>query len=109
MVQVVSSIRVVLHYLNSSTIKEYLMLICFLSGSRATSPTPPSGETVEENADEDMTLAQIMRQSKLDYERSELLRKKEEEDLQRAINESMRSQNSQSGDDRLLLKSSNFR
>ena len=56
-----------------------------------------------------MTLAQIMRQSKLDYERSELLRKKEEEDLQRAINESMRSQNSQSGDDRLLLKSSNFR
>ena len=81
----------------------------FLSGSRATSPTPPSGETVEENADEDMTLAQIMRQSKLDYERSELLRKKEEEDLQRAINESMRSQNSQSGDDRSLLKSSNFR
>ena len=49
----------------------------------------------DDDADVDM-LQQVLRQSQEDYDKAESLRRKEEEDLQRAINESLRNQNSHS-------------
>ena len=40
--------------------------------------------------DDDQDLGKVLRQSQMDFERAEELRRQEEEDLQKAINESLR-------------------
>ena len=70
----------------------YYIPKCILLGSKPSSSTPVSKQNDEDTEDD---LAQVLRQSQRDYEEAENLRKQEEEDFQRAINESMKSTTSQ--------------
>ena len=70
----------------------YYIPKCILLGSKPSSSTPVSKQNDEDTEDD---LAQVLRQSQRDYEKAESLRKQEEEDFQRAINESMKSITSQ--------------
>ena len=60
-------------------------------GSRPSSPPQPCAQNVEDNSDSDEMLAQVLRLSQQEYEKSEILRKKEKEDLQRAMNERLKN------------------
>ena len=62
-----------------------------LTGSRPSSPPKSCAQNAEDNSDSDEMLGQALRLSQQEYEKSEILRKKEEEDIQRAMNERLQN------------------
>ena len=60
-------------------------------GSRPPSPPKPCAQNVEYNSDSDEMLNQVLRLSQQEYEKSEILSKKENEDIERAINERLQN------------------
>ena len=69
----------------------------FSTGCPPDEPGPSSRNDEESEQNDDAVFAEALRKSKEDFERTETLRKQQEDaDLQKAINESLRSASSTS-------------